>query len=109
MTQIQIQNHHHDMVHVHQEHFSSAQEEFRKITEELTLHEKERKIEQWKLDNHEQLKELAEYQFSLKKEELDTCLREARNRYALKALTSGIDRELVKEIFLLTNEEFDSL
>ena len=107
MTQTQIQLHHHQMVREHRKQFNDMQEEFKEMTAKLTQLKNERIEEQWKLDNSEQIKAAIEYERTVKAQELEAKLREARNSYADKALSSGIDIDMVKEIFGLTDEEVE--
>ena len=105
MTENQFQAHHHRLVREQIDAYEQAKQDFRRITAELTERKKERALEQWKHDNKEMIQSTIDFERKTKAEELEFKLREARDQYADKALCAGIDIELVKQIFSLTDEE----
>ena len=93
------------MVRDHRAQFEAAKAEFHKLNAAYEAQLKEQQLEKWRMENYERIKDVIELERADKKAEIESKLKEARDAYADKALRMGIDIDIVKEIFQLTDEE----
>lgn len=93
------------MVRDHRAQFEAAKAEFHELTAAFDAQQKELRLEKWRMENYEQIKGIIELERADKLAELEAKLKEARDAYAGKALHMGIDIDVVKEIFQLTDDE----